>query len=68
MSPFESRIHREVRIYNAGVRGTAVPYYPGMRVDDIEQLYTAGMMAALEEIDAAIPEPTKSQWLLRCLK
>ena len=56
MSDFELGISRAVHIYTAGLRGATVPYFTGMRTSDVEELYTAGYLAALDEIDQSLEE------------
>ena len=51
MNDFERGISQATRIYKAGISGAAVPYFAGMRVADIEQLYSAGYMAHWEALD-----------------
>lgn len=54
MNDFERGIARAVEIYTAGMKGQIVPYFPGMQVKDVEELYSAGVLRALEEIDSVV--------------
>jgi len=51
MSEFELGIRRAAAIYDAGIFGRSVPFFTGMRVSDVERLYTSGYIAHWEELD-----------------
>ena len=60
MTAFELAIRQTIKIYQAGVEGAPVPYFPGMRVADVERTYTEGRLDALAEIDKIeIPPATR---------
>lgn len=53
MTPFELALAQTIKVYDAGVKGSTVPYFPGMRVRDVERVYTEGRLDALAELDQA---------------
>lgn len=53
MTNFERGIANAIKVYDAGVKGTVCPYFPGTRVSDITKVYTEGRLDALAELDEA---------------
>lgn len=53
MTNFERSIAQTVKVYDAGVKGSACPYFPGMRVNDVTRVYTEGRLDAMAELDEA---------------
>lgn len=50
---FQRGLRQTAAIYQAGIRGASVPFFTGMRVKDVTDIYTYGVIAALEEVEEA---------------
>ena len=57
LSDFEHGMTLTLRIFKAGIAGHPLPHHFPIRKADAREIYSAGFMAGVEEIDNLISDP-----------